>query len=210
MSKIQILVVELLLLIVVPVFGLMWSASFLAIRPALLGLGAIYCLSRLWFSHATWDDLGIRRAGFVNSLKSLMIPSLILVLVTYLLFVFLPHPILVRFVGYDPLVVPSFTNRLIAYIFLSSPIQEFIFRGYLTWRLKQVFTHQLTIKLVSVSLFTFVHLPFYSPLLLLISATMGFLYIWVYSRDRNLYAPTISHSLIGASLIIIRNAWLPY
>lgn len=210
MSKIPGFVVEAFFLLILPVFILMWSRQALALRPILMGIGGVYCAWRLWVGRATPASLGIRSAGFTASLRSLAAPSIILVLITYLLFLCLPPSALRFFVGYDPLTVNSFVERLLAYLFLSSPVQELIFRGYLTWRLKQVFHSQYLVQIISVGLFTFVHLPFYSPLLLFISAAMGVMYVWVYYRDHNLWAPIISHSVVGACIIIIRNTWFPY
>jgi membrane protease YdiL (CAAX protease family) len=210
MSKTVSFWLEIFLLLILPVGLLMWSPAALALRPLLLAIGGAYCLWRLRSSHVSLADLGLSWKGFSTSLRSLALPSLLLVAFTYLLFMVLPLNSLRAFVRYDSLTMSSFSSRILAYILLSSPIQELIFRGYLTWRLNQVFTNNYLIKLISIGLFTIVHLPFYSPLLLFISTTMGVMYIWVYSRDRNLYAPIISHSIVGACMLVIRNAWFPY
>ena len=102
------------------------------------------------------------------------------------------------------------SSLLLSYILFSVPIQELIFRGYFTWRLKQVFISPQIIRLFSVVIFTAVHIPFYNPFLLLVSFTMGLLYIYNYQKYQNIFALMISHSLVGVYGIIIRNAWFPY
>lgn len=210
MAKLHSFVLEIFFLLVLPVALLLWSSQALAFRHIFMGVGGLYCGWRLWSGRATLSDLGIRSRGLTISLRRLAIPSLIMVAITYLLFIALPTSSLRAFVGYDPLTISSFTTRILAYIFLSSPVQELIFRGYLTWRLRQVFAHKPTIMIISSLLFTFAHLPFYSPLLLLVSAAMGIIYIQIYLKEKNLLAPIISHSLVGAAMIIARNAWFPY
>lgn len=210
MSKYLVFLIEAVLLLALPIILLMLGSQFLASRPIFMALGGIYCSWRLWRRGATLASLGIHTSRLDSALRSLVIPSLGLILTTYLFFKLLPLPLLQSFVGYDPLAVSSFTTRILAYIFLSAPLQEIIFRGYLTWRLQEVFVSPRVVRVLSVAIFTLAHLPFYSPLLLFVSLSMGVLYIYNYQKYHNLFAPIISHSLVGAILLVIRNAWFPY
>ena len=155
-------------------------------------------------------SLGIHKAQFVNAMRDIILPSFLLVLMTFTIFYFLPFNYLKIINGYDSLPIVSFVDRLMAYVFLSSPIQEIIFRGYITWRITQVFSSVRVIETLSVAFFTFAHLPFQSPLIILITFLMGVVYIKNYHKYQNLFAPIISHSLVGASLIVIRSIWFPY
>lgn len=210
MTKYLVFYLEAFFLLVIPVALLTYSAQFLAIRHIFMGVAGIYCVLRLAHTRLTLSDLGFRRLHFIESLKSIALPSLRLVLATFLIFYLLPHPLLANIVGYDSLAIGTLKQRLVAYIFLSSPVQELIFRGYLTWRLKQVFRDSRVVDSLSVAIFTFVHLPFHSPLILVVTCLMGIIYIKNYQKYQNIYAPIISHSIVGALLIIIRNAWFPF
>ena len=54
------------------------------------------------------------------------------------------------------------------------------------------------------------YVPFHSPIMLLVALTMGITYIFNYQEYRNLLAITISHAVVGAVLIMVRNFYLPY
>lgn len=210
MSKYIVFYLEIVFLVVIPVLLLTIKSDYFSFRPYLMMAGGIYSGYRLLRSEATMASLGIHMAKFKSATKALIIPSALFVFLTLMLFYFLPNNIMKFLVGYDPLSVKSFTDRLLSYIFISSPVQELIFRGYMTWRIKQVYSDIKIMEIISVTIFTFIHIPFYSPLLLIITFVMGILYIRNYQKYQNLFAPIISHSLVGASLMIIRNAWFPY
>lgn len=210
MSKYLVFYLEILLLVVIPIILLTFSSQFLAVRHLFMAAGGTYCAYRLLKSEATMASLGIHQAKFKSAIKAIVLPSLLLIIGTFLIFYFLPFNYLKLITGYDSLKVVSFTERILAYVFLSAPIQELIFRGYITWRISKVFTNVKLMEIFSVGIFTFVHLPFYSPLILLITFVMGIIYIRNYQKYQNLFAPVISHAVVGACLIIIRNAWFPY
>ena len=210
MSKYLVFYLEILFLLVIPIFTLTFSSQFLAIRLLYMAIGGIYCGYRLLRSEATMADLGIHKARFVSAIKDIALPSFLLVIATFLIFYFLPFNYLKIISGYDPMPISSFINRLLVYVIYSSPIQELIFRGYVTWRISQVFVEVKIIEFLSVGIFAFVHLPFYSPLLIIVTIVMGIIYIKNYHKYKNLFAPIISHSVVGACIIIIRNFWFPY
>jgi hypothetical protein len=210
MSKYLVFYLEVAFLLVIPVILLTMSSRFLATRHVFMAIGGIYCAYRLLRSEATMVSLGIHKAQFVIALKDIILPSILIVLMTFFIFYFLPFNYLKLINGYDSLPIISLVDRLMAYVFLSSPIQELIFRGYITWRIAQVFSSVRVIEALSVALFTFAHIPFYSPLIIFITFLMGIVYIRNYQKYQNLFAPIISHSVVGACLIIIRNIWFPY
>lgn len=210
MSKYTIFYLEVVSLLVLPVILSAWYPQVFAARYTLTVIGAIYCAWRLIHSSATLTDLGIHRSGFKKSLKELLLPSLFLIIVTFLIFYLLPLPLLTAIVGSDPLPVTSILQRAMVYFFISTPLQELIFRGYLTWRLNEVFDSARVVKFISVGLFTFAHLPFMSPLILVITLIMGTIYIKTYLKYTNIFALILSHSVVGTCLIIIRNAWFPF
>lgn len=210
MSKYIVFYLEVVFLLVIPITLLTFSSDFLAIRHVFMGLGGAYCVWRLLKSEATMASLGIHKSGFVEAVKNIALPSFLLILSTFLIFYFLPYNYLQSIAGYDSLPKMSFVERILAYISLSSPVQELIFRGYITWRISQVFTEIKIIEFLSIGFFTFAHLPFRSPLLLIVTFIMGLMYIKNYHKYQNLFAPIISHSIVGACIIVIRNAWFPY
>lgn len=210
MSKYTIFYLEAFFLFIIPVSLLTYSSSFLSARHIFMGIGGLYCAWRLFKSSTTLGDLGFHAVDFQKSLLNITIPSIIIILFTYLTFALTPLPMLKFLVGYDSLPTLEFSRRIFAYMFLSAPVQELIFRGYITWRIKEVYSDNKVIELISVAIFTLAHLPFYSPLILVITFFMGLVYIKNYQKYQNLYTVTISHAVVGAALIIIRNAWFPF
>lgn len=210
MSKYTIFYLEVLFFFVIPVSLLTWSSSILAARHIFMGVGGIYCAWRLIKSSATFGDLGFHATGFQKSLLSITLPSLLIILATYIVFLLTPYDTLKFLVGYDSLPNVEFTRRILAYMFLSAPVQELIFRGYITWRIKEVYQNPKEIEYISIALFTLAHLPFHSPLILAITFFMGLIYIKNYEKYQNIYTVTISHAVVGAALIMIRNAWFPF
>src|SRR3989339_46802 len=205
MSKYFIFWLEVLLILVIPILLFSVNSYFFALRHVIMGLGGLYCSYRLFRSKATLSSLGIRRTNFFPAIKDLAFPSLVFVGITWIIFLLLSTSSLKIIVGYDPLTIKSFIERILAYIFLSAPIQELIFRGYITWRIKEVYHNPRLIQLLSVAFFMFVHLPFFSPLLLIITFFMGLVYIKNYQQYQNLFAPILSHAFVGACILIIRH-----
>ncbi|EKD80651.1 MAG: hypothetical protein ACD_40C00043G0006 [uncultured bacterium] len=210
MSKYFIFWLEVLLILVIPILLFSVNSYFFALRHVIMGLGGLYCSYRLFRSKATFSSLGIRQTNFLLAVKDLAFPSLVFVGITWIIFLLLSTSSLKIIVGYDPLTIKSFIERILAYIFLSAPIQELIFRGYITWRIKEIYQNPRLIQFLSVTFFMFAHLPFYSPLLLFITLFMGLIYIKNYLKFQNLFAPILSHAFVGACLLLIRNAWFPY
>lgn len=210
MSKKQIFYLEAIILLGISTLLMTLDSRFLALRHVFIFVAGIYSAWHLIRSTATMASLGIRKDHLLHALMDIIFPSSTLILGTFLIFYFLPLNYLKMLVGYDPLPAISLGERVLAYVTLSSPIQELIFRGYVTWRISEVFIEVKTIEFLSVGIFAFVHLPFRSPLLILITIIMGIIYIKNYQKYQNLFAPIISHSIVGASIILIRNIWFPY
>lgn len=193
-----------------PVALLSLSSEILAMRHIFIAIAGIYSAWRLTVSSPTLSEIGLHKNGFREALVALVLPSILLILSTYLVFELLPTPWLNQIAGYDSLAVIGLPSRLLAYALLSAPVQELVFRGYITWRIKQVYTSGKALEMFSVAIFTFAHLPFHSPLVLVVTFFMGIAYIRNWEKYHNLYSLIISHAIVGACLIVIRNAWFPY
>ena len=210
MTKSLVLLIEIVIALGLPIY-LMGSNEFiLAARPLLLGIGGIYAGLLLWRNHATHRDIGLTRSRLVPALRSLVIPSLVTIATVLFILTLVPSSTRLWMIGTDPLTVPQLSTRLIFYIFGSSPVQELIFRGYLTYRLEQVITSKFWIVLISTLIFIIAHVPFKSPILLLVAALLGIYYILNYLKYKNLFAVTASHAFVGSILILVRNFYLPY
>lgn len=210
MSKYTTIYIEALVLLALPIFLMTISSEVLYIRHALMAIGGIYSAWRLIKSSASFVDLGFHRSGFIESLKALVIPSILLILTSLFIFLVTPLPLLKVLVGYDSMPEITMISRIIIYTFITVPVQELIFRGYITWRIKEVYQNPREIESISIAIFTLAHLPFHSPLILVVTFLMGLVYIKNYLKYQNIYTVIISHAIVGAGLIMIRNAWFPF
>ena len=210
MSQLTSLLLEIILLIGLPYYLMTSQTTILAARPLLMGLGGFYCLLQLFRSRVTLPTLGLTRHNFSPALRSLALPSLLIVLAIYSLLALSSDSTRLWLIGSDPLSISNFAARLAFYVFGSATLQEFIFRGYLTWRLEKAQLSHTWLWILSVGIFTLLHLPFNSPIMSGVALTLGILYLANFLRYRNLLAVSLSHALVGAGLIILRHFYLPY
>lgn len=210
MSKYTVFYLEAILLFAVPVALLTYSSEFLAMRHIFMAVAGIYSAWRLFKYKATLSSLGIHRTNFVASLKDLLNPSLFMILITFAIFIFVPSNLLRVLIGYDSLPAIDLFTRLFMYVTLSAPIQEIIFRGYITWRIKEVYTKRSEIIMLSVAFFTFAHLPFHSILFIVLTGFMGYIFIKNYLKYQNLYTMMIAHAVVGACIFAIRYVMFPF
>ena len=210
MFKVIGLYFEVFIILGIPLVLMGSSTSILADRPFLMLVGGLYCAAVLFHYNAQLADIGLTLRNFKQSLAYLVTPSLGIIALTLVILSFSPPPLRIWLIGTDPLSVTSLGNRILLYIFASAPIQELIFRGYFTYRLERIVKNNYWLLTLSILVFTIAHIPFHSPIMLVISLVMGITYIFNYQKYRNLYAIMISHAMVGAILILIRNFYLPY
>lgn len=210
MTKALALFLEILLALGLPIYLMGSNQFFLAARPLVLGIGGVYVGFVLWRTRATHRDIGLTRSKLLPALRSLVLPSLVSIATIIFILGVSPAEVRLWLIGTDPLTVTHLSTRLIFYIFGSSPVQELIFRGYLTYRLKQVLKSRFWIVVISTFVFIASHIPFKSPIMLVVAALLGVYYILNYLKYKNLFAVTISHAFVGSILILVRNFYLPY
>jgi membrane protease YdiL (CAAX protease family) len=82
--------------------------------------------------------------------------------------------------------------------FLISAFQEFIFRGFLVPKLDSMVQSKILQLIINASLFSFLHVIFPNPLLILpLMFISGLVFVWIYKKYPNLYLITISHAILN-------------
>jgi membrane protease YdiL (CAAX protease family) len=200
-SSVRTFIMEVVLLLVLPIWLFSQNNLAMSLRPYLMILGGIYCFWRFSRTHYSNHALGLTSTNLLPALLDLLPASLVLIGFGVILFWLVPSSILYPLLGNDSYHLSPLPLKILIYVVISVPIQEFIFRGYLTLRLRSIFSNPEIISIFSATIFTFVHLPFHSFLLLLVTAIMGILYIHNYTQFHNLYALMFSHAVIGVSFI---------
>ena len=89
------------------------------------------------------------------------------------------------------------------YIFISSPIQEFLYRGALTSILQQINFRKFSIILISSILYSLAHLGYKDLITCILTFLIGLLWHQKYLKTKNLAGVTISHAILGIITIFI-------
>ncbi|QLE54950.1 CPBP family intramembrane glutamic endopeptidase [Nostoc sp. TCL26-01] len=82
------------------------------------------------------------------------------------------------------------------FIFISAPIQEFLYRGYLLHLVSKLGFSQYFLAISSI-LYSFVHAIYWDLTTVLLTLIIGFIWGYHYIRFKNLYSVTLSHILLG-------------
>ncbi len=151
--------------------------------------------------------IGLTRRNWKPALRESMIWTLIIIVicvaVKWILIRTVPQYKHLPLFDFDPA-----SHRYLAFNFilygLHSPIQEFISRGVLQGSLQHFFTGKnVTLRAVIVSnaLFSATHVHLMNGVLALLVFVPGLFWGWLYSRHENLIGVSVSHVLIGWSLL---------
>jgi len=140
---------------------------------------------------AAYDNLSMKDLGFRldNTKKALPMYTVIAVLSAFFIFAF------AHLIG-NPLKPQWWTIlHFQGIFFLSSFIQEFMYRGFLIPRLKAVLSSPWTIIFVNTSLFLFLHIVCEGWMILPLSFVFGIAITAVYYYYPNLLLATIVHAI---------------
>jgi len=88
------------------------------------------------------------------------------------------------------------------FIFISSPSQEILYRGYLFHLLGKAGLNKSRLVILSSILYSFVHLIYLDIATLIITFIIGIFWGINYQEYRNIYGVILSHSILGAMAIL--------
>ena len=165
-----------------------WRFQILAVITALV---AIYNRRR----SIGLREIGFRTDTFKDSLRIAIPASLLLVAAMCLS----ARAGLVR-----ESTAPEWKLFFAYYVFVSSPSQEFLFRGHLFALMSR---HNVGSPLARIVLsavtFSFLHVIYRDSLTLVATLLVGLVWGWIYHRHPNFWAVTMSHAAVGAVAIQI-------
>ena len=151
----------------------------------------IYILLRLLgFNNGS---LGIKSAKAIQSIRDISLVTFILIVIGIILSSF-------KISRFQPSETLSF---YLFYIFISSPIQEFLYRGALTSILQQINFRKSSIILISSILYSLAHLGYKDFITCILTFLIGLLWHKKYLKTKNLAGVTISHAILGVITIFI-------
>lgn len=159
---------------------------FLVVLAILIYLG-------LRFIGVKNEKLGITKKKWKESLKSIANFTIALIIVVLVLKTF-------KFQRFNPTETFSF---YIFYIFISSPAQEFLYRGVFKYFESTKVISSKTALILSSVLYSFVHIMYRDIFLLTITLFIGLLWYVTYGKTNNLLGVTISHAVLGMATIAL-------
>lgn len=140
----------------------------------------------------TNTDLGIN-SNYLPSLKR-NIPLVVLFLIIIMI---------ISFCGYNKY-NPTETMRFyLFYIFISCPIQEFLYRGIFGYFEKELIKNKLFILLLSSFCYSFVHIIYRDFFTCLLTFFIGIIWYLLYRKDYNLSGVCVSHIVLGILTIAL-------
>ncbi len=145
-------------------------------------------------------NLGLVAINWLVSLQEFLLPVIMLFVLLIGLKVFWPSlfELGIRYHSVNDVIY-----RLLAYIVISVPVQELIFRGYVVNRLEQFSTDKTFVVLVSTFIFSAIHWPFGSLLMTVGSFVFGIFLSHNFIKFRNLYSVIIIHSILGIAVTLL-------
>lgn len=174
------------LLILVGVLPFAWRFQILAAMTAL-----VVAYNRLHLIGLR--ELGFRRDTLKSSILLNISVSLLLVVIMYLT----TKAGLVR-----ESTPPEWEMFFVYYVFVSSPSQEFLFRGHLFALMHRHNIQRPSFQvLLSAITFSFLHVVYRDTLTLLATFLLGLVWGWIYQRYPNFWAVAFSHAAVGAVAI---------
>lgn len=150
----------------------------------------IYILFRfLGFSNC---DLGITNHNIQKSIVSVLPITVLLAIIGSVLWIG----------GFSRITPNENWTFFIFYIFISSPIQEFLYRGALEAAFQELNYPYIVRIFASSILYSFVHIIYRDYLTLLLTLLIGLIWYYCYQKSKNLIGVSISHAVVGIVTII--------
>ena len=139
------------------------------------------------------SDLGIKKGEWRKSLRDVMPITLGLVVICLVYY----------FAGYSRLDNTVSFGFLLFYIFISSPVQEFIYRGFSTKLFQELTSKKWIVIVLSSVLYSYVHVIYTDIFTVLATFVIGIIWHYIYMKTTNIIGVSLSHAVLGILTIII-------
>lgn len=179
---------------VLPVLLIYWQLVPFAWRFYLLIFAAVTIIAIARLDQFSGKELGFTTQNLQNSLRAIALPTLAsaMMMVIY----YTQNGSRINNSAYS-------WSFYLFFVFLSSPLQEFLYRGFLFGILTRAKLAVWLQILLSSFLYGLVHLIYKDIPTLLLTSLIGLFWGFHYAQYRNLYSIIISHSLLGAIAILV-------
>ncbi len=184
----------LLLLFVLPVLLIVTGVVPFSLRFPVLVLIFLFVLAYSAARGFSLAELGIRKDNLAVSLGINGVLSLFFLALFALLFYvrLIPGPFF-----------PAWGVFILFYFLFASPVQEFLFRGFLFAEMRAAGIRRAWVLIVVSALsFSFVHSIYGDRLTLAVTFAVGILWAGIYYRIPNLAGVSLSHAIVGFLAIL--------
>ena len=104
--------------------------------------------------------------------------------------------------GYSRITPNEQWSFFVFYVFISCPIQEFLYRGSLEAMLDKLRLSYIARMLISSLLYSFVHIIYRDIITLLLTFIIGLIWFFCYQKTKNLLGVSLSHAVLGVVTIV--------
>lgn len=91
----------------------------------------------------------------------------------------------------------------IFYVFVSAPLQEFVFRSLMLYELNTYFKKDWFKVGLSAIIFSFAHYVYRDPSVLVLTLIAGLVWGFIYLKRPNFWAMAVSHAIVGAATVFL-------
>lgn len=188
------MIASLVLFYLVPILLLAYGVIPREATHAILVLMSLIMVAYAISKPISARELGFRRDNFRSAMLWQGILTVILVVTL----------ITVRATG---LIKPSYFEESVLfylfYVFVSAPLQEFVFRSLMFRELNIYFKKDWAKLLIAAAIFSFGHYAYRDPSVLLMTLVAGFFWGLIYLKKPNFWAVAISHAVVGAVTVFL-------
>lgn len=133
------------------------------------------------------ESLGISKNNILKSVKR-NIPIIII----FIIIIFI-----VKLIGINRFTPNESFLFYIFYIFVSCPIQEFLYRGLFDYFNQKLIKNELLVLFLSSCCYSFAHIIYKDVFACILTFVMGIIWYQLYKEDKNLIGVSLSHIVLG-------------
>lgn len=191
--------IELIFLAILTFNKSLFSHQNYQIRIVVYLFSFLYILLILKLVNFSKSQLGLTSSNFLSSIKSLLTPTVISLIILIIFRIFYPS-LFGLSLHYDS--ISPILLRVVYYCLISVPVQELVFRAYVINRLEKFSRQNYFLIISSALIFGLAHWPFDSLALVIGTFVFGIFFGVNFLKYRNIYGPILIHSFAGLALML--------
>ena len=198
------LVLETIFLFIIPLVILKVHPSLYRFRTIAMIIALPYLVFVMKTVGISQKKLGLSLRNFLQSMRSLILPTILCIFIIFITFRYFPSIFDIHTLNSMRNIL-SITNPFLhvvfTYLIVSAPLQELLFRAFLTSRLELVSQNKYFLIAYTSLIFMFIHLPLQNFFITIGALLLGILWEINFIKYRNIVSISLSHALIGGFFV---------